>query len=123
MQFCLHYAFETEEKARMMLQNVAGRLRSGGRFIGTIPDASWIVKRVREQPEGVYRFGNSIYSIDFGDTLKEGVGKGLTKFGCRYMFHLVDAVDCPEYLVHWGTFETYKQSRISFHSWTNCFMI
>ncbi|KAI7874518.1 guanine-N(7)-methyltransferase [Lichtheimia hyalospora FSU 10163] len=110
MQFCLHYAFETEEKARMMLQNVAGRLRSGGRFIGTMPDASWIVKRVREQPKGVYRFGNSIYSIDFGDTLKEGVGKGLTKFGCRYMFHLVDAVDCPEYLVHWGTFETLAKS-------------
>lgn len=40
MQFCMHYAFETEEKARCMLGNVAHWLRPGGVFIGTIPNAS-----------------------------------------------------------------------------------
>lgn len=39
MQFCMHYAFETERKARCMLDNVARYLRPGGIFIGTIPNA------------------------------------------------------------------------------------
>lgn len=43
MQFCLHYSFETEEKARITLNNVTTNLRSGGIFIGTVPDANWIV--------------------------------------------------------------------------------
>lgn len=43
MQFCLHYSFETETKARMMLHNVTSQLKPGGVFIGTIPDAYWIV--------------------------------------------------------------------------------
>ena len=38
MQFCMHYAFESVQKARMMLENVSRWLRSGGRFIGTIPN-------------------------------------------------------------------------------------
>ncbi|KAI7908184.1 guanine-N(7)-methyltransferase domain-containing protein [Cokeromyces recurvatus] len=107
MQFCLHYAFETEKKARIMLNNVSSRLRKGGHFIGTIPDANWIVKRVREEPIGSFGFGNSIYSITF-DTIQDDEKKiktGFTPFGCKYMFHLVDAVDCPEYLVHFPTFE------------------
>lgn len=39
MQFCMHYAFETEEKVRMMLLNATQYLRPGGVFIGTIPNA------------------------------------------------------------------------------------
>lgn len=42
-QFALHYAFESEARARMMLQNIATRLKPGGYFIGTIPDANLIV--------------------------------------------------------------------------------
>ncbi|GAA5814517.1 hypothetical protein MFLAVUS_008014 [Mucor flavus] len=108
MQFCLHYAFENEKKARIMLQNVSSQLRSGGYFIGTMPDSNWIVKRVRQEPVNSFGFGNSIYSITFDDikdTDDERKKVGFTKFGCKYMFHLVDAVDCPEYLVHWPTFE------------------
>ncbi|KAI9483348.1 MAG: mRNA capping enzyme-domain-containing protein [Benjaminiella poitrasii] len=109
MQFCLHYAFENEKKARTMLENVSSRLSSGGHFIGTIPDANWIVKKVREEPVGSFGFGNRIYSITF-DNIQDSDDKtlrktGFTPFGCKYMFHLVDAVDCPEYLVHWPTFE------------------
>ncbi|OIW24912.1 guanine-N(7)-methyltransferase [Coniochaeta ligniaria NRRL 30616] len=46
MMFCMHYAFETEEKARQMLRNVAGALKKGGRFIGTIPNSDVIGGKV-----------------------------------------------------------------------------
>ncbi|KAI1205473.1 guanine-N(7)-methyltransferase [Annulohypoxylon truncatum] len=46
MMFCMHYAFESEEKARMMLQNVSGALKKGGRFIGCIPNSDVIGERV-----------------------------------------------------------------------------
>ena len=43
MQFCMHYAFETEAKARQMLDNVTRFLRPGGTFVGTIPNAEKLV--------------------------------------------------------------------------------
>ncbi|KAI1374442.1 guanine-N(7)-methyltransferase [Hypoxylon crocopeplum] len=46
MMFCMHYAFESEEKARMMLQNVSSSLKKGGRFIGCIPNSDVIGERV-----------------------------------------------------------------------------
>jgi mRNA (guanine-N7-)-methyltransferase len=39
MQFCMHYAFETAQKVRCMLDNVTTCLRTGGIFIGTIPNS------------------------------------------------------------------------------------
>jgi mRNA (guanine-N7-)-methyltransferase len=53
MMFCMHYAFETEEKARRMLQNVAGALKKGGRLIGAIPDSDVISDRVRQFNERI----------------------------------------------------------------------
>ncbi|GAB1315747.1 mRNA cap guanine-N7 methyltransferase [Madurella fahalii] len=46
MMFCMHYAFETEEKARQMLKNVSGALKKGGRFIGCIPNSDVISSKV-----------------------------------------------------------------------------
>ena len=43
MQFCMHYAFESEVKARTMLRNVATWLRPSGMFIGTIPNAQQLM--------------------------------------------------------------------------------
>ena len=43
MQFCMHYAFETEERARCMLDNVSRWLRPGGVFVGTIPNAGQLL--------------------------------------------------------------------------------
>src|SRR5258706_10637881 len=43
MQFCMHYAFETETAVHQMLDNVARYLRKGGRFIGTIPNAEFLM--------------------------------------------------------------------------------
>ncbi|KAK0707558.1 mRNA capping enzyme-domain-containing protein [Lasiosphaeris hirsuta] len=48
MMFCMHYAFESEHKARQMLKNVAGALKKGGRFIGCIPNSDVIGSRVEE---------------------------------------------------------------------------
>jgi mRNA (guanine-N7-)-methyltransferase len=41
-QFCIHYAFDSEERVRMLLKNVTDRLRPGGVFVATVPDAYWI---------------------------------------------------------------------------------
>lgn len=46
--FTMHYAFESEEKARQMLQNVAGALKKGGRFLGVGPNSDVISARVVE---------------------------------------------------------------------------
>lgn len=43
MQFCMHYAFETEQKVRCMLENVGRYLRKGGIFIGTVPNADFLL--------------------------------------------------------------------------------
>ncbi|KAK0667965.1 mRNA capping enzyme-domain-containing protein [Cercophora samala] len=48
MMFCMHYAFETEQKARQMLKNVAGALKKGGRLIGCIPNSDVISAKVEE---------------------------------------------------------------------------
>ena len=39
MQFCIHYAFESEEKARQMLENVTMFLAPEGLLVGTMPDS------------------------------------------------------------------------------------
>ena len=43
LQFCMHYAFESEDKVRMMLANVAEWMKPGGRFIGTVPNGRWLL--------------------------------------------------------------------------------
>ncbi|KAK4219988.1 mRNA cap guanine-N7 methyltransferase [Rhypophila decipiens] len=48
MMFCMHYAFESEAKARQMLQNVSSALKKGGRFIGCIPNSDVIAARCEE---------------------------------------------------------------------------
>ena len=42
MMFCMHYAFESEAKAKGMLANVAGSLKKGGRFLGVAPNSDAI---------------------------------------------------------------------------------
>ncbi|CAG8670763.1 16827_t:CDS:2 [Dentiscutata erythropus] len=100
MQFCLHYSFETENKARMALKNASSNLKEGGLFIGTVTDANWIVKKLKTLDPKALEFGNSIYSIVFEQKHE------FPTFGHKYRFNLEDAInDCPEYLVHFPTFE------------------
>ncbi|CAI5460914.1 unnamed protein product [Closterium sp. Yama58-4] len=96
-QFALHYSFETEQRARCGLRNIAALLRPGGKFIGTIPDANVLVHKLRASPN--LRFGNSVYSIEFAAEFADKKFPCSRPYGIRYEFRLEDAVDCPEWLV------------------------
>ncbi|KAF9227991.1 hypothetical protein BS17DRAFT_747026 [Gyrodon lividus] len=101
MQFCMHYAFETSQKARCMLRNASQYLRKGGVFLGTIPNADQLIERLDALPPSAadLSFGNSVYRIRFEDRQSRPL------FGHRYHFFLRDAVeDVPEYIVDWDNF-------------------
>ena len=123
----MHYAFETLQKARCMLDNVTRYLRRGGIFIGTIPNSEMLLYVltyravscqffpcfVREQLDRIpadvedKSFGNSVYKITFENSTERPL------YGHRYWFYLQDAVEnVPEYIVHWDTF---VQCASSFH--------
>lgn len=92
-QFAFHYCFESLKQAECMIRNAAECLRTGGYFIGTIPDAKDIMKRQRQADSNT--FGNDIYQITF---LCDADSPPL--FGAKYNFKLEGVVDCPEFLVH-----------------------
>merc|ERR1711962_31139 len=96
-QFAFHYSFESYAQAEMMLKNACERLRVGGYFIGTTPDAYELVKRIKTSDDG--SFGNGVYKITAEDK------ENFPLFGSKYMFHLEGVVDCPEFLVHFPTLE------------------
>jgi len=101
MQFCMHYAFETVQKARIMLENVSRWLRPGGVFVGTIPNADQLLQRLDALPDDTedLSFGNSVYKIQFDERETKPI------FGHKYWFFLQDAVEnVPEYIVRWQNF-------------------
>lgn len=126
--FAIHYAFETEEKTRQMLRNVAGCLKKGGRFIGVCPNSDVISTHVAafhkerkdtevvkpaepEAPEDgeveeVARaeWGNDIYHVKFpAATPEDGVFR--PPFGWKYSYFMKEAVEeVPEYVVPWEAF-------------------
>ncbi|KAI7956820.1 hypothetical protein MJO28_003915 [Puccinia striiformis f. sp. tritici] len=108
LQFCMHYAFENETKARMMLDNVSKYLITGGVMIGTIPDPDFLVQGwercSQASNEKNPSFGNSVYQIRFPYSLRSRDQLDQV-YGNRYSFYLQDAVeDIPEYLVLWEPF-------------------
>ncbi|KAF3921931.1 hypothetical protein ABW20_dc0101869 [Dactylellina cionopaga] len=106
LMFCMHYAFESEDKIKGMLRNVSGSLRRGGRFIGTIPSSEKIYEGI--QKDG-HEFGNSLYKVSFPKTeasrkLPED-GTWRPAWGWKYSFFLEESVeDVPEYVVPWEAF-------------------
>ncbi|XP_055826158.1 mRNA cap guanine-N7 methyltransferase 1-like isoform X2 [Solanum dulcamara] len=102
-QFAMHYSWSTEAHARRALANVSALLRPGGIFIGTMPDANIIIKKLREA-EG-QTFGNSVYWIRFDEEFSEKKFKSSYPFGIKYKFHLEDAIDCPEWIVPFHVFK------------------
>ncbi|KAJ7905295.1 mRNA capping enzyme-domain-containing protein [Mycena olivaceomarginata] len=101
MQFCMHYAFESIQKARCMLENVSKWLRPGGTFIGTIPNADQLLENLAGVPPDApdLTFGNEVYKIRFEDRTHTPL------FGHKYWFYLQDAVEnVPEYVVKWDNF-------------------
>ncbi|KAF1382115.1 hypothetical protein PFLUV_G00161100 [Perca fluviatilis] len=96
-QFVYHYSFESEQKADMMLRNACERLKPGGFFIGTTPDAFELVKRLEASDS--LSFGNEVFKVSFQS-------KGVYPlFGCQYHFSLEDVVNVPESLVYFPLFE------------------
>lgn len=103
-QFAMHYAFESEVRVRQFLLNVTERLRPGGFFIGTTPDANVLVEKLYSFPDG--KFGNGVYQIQFENPLEARNFHQNKPFGIRYFFTLGDkVVNCPEFLVHFPTLE------------------
>lgn len=132
--FTMHYAFETEQKARQMLQNVAGALKKGGRFIGVGPNSDVISAKVAEyhskrkstreakegeegkasenvaaedgevEDEDIPEWGNSIYRVRFPGKTPED-GVFRPPFGWKYSYFMEEAVEeIPEYVVPWEAF-------------------
>lgn len=105
LQFCMHYAWESVQKARVMLDNVSRYLRKGGVFIGTIPDSRELRDRMAQSPHPEDRsFGNRYYKVVFDQI------ETFPAFGNRYTFFLEDAVEnVPEYVVDFQVFEDLAQ--------------
>ncbi|KAK5083418.1 mRNA cap guanine-N7 methyltransferase [Lithohypha guttulata] len=62
MMFTMHYSFESQEKVEMMLRNVSGALKKGGRLIGVCPNSDVISERVKDwftKNPGTYRPENA----------------------------------------------------------------
>ncbi|SNX85622.1 related to RNA (guanine-N7-) methyltransferase [Melanopsichium pennsylvanicum] len=101
LQFCMHYAWEDTQKARVMLDNVSRYLRKGGVFVGTIPDSRELRDRMDSSAHPEDRsFGNRYYKVAFDQI------DSWPAFGNRYTFFLEDAVEnVPEYVVDFDVFE------------------
>lgn len=118
IQFALHYLFQTEQRALTFFRNIANRLAPGGVFLGTIPDAAVLVRRLRDlQPGGPpatgqvapqqLKFGNTHYSVEFTPASSFAQWRiGNHPYGIRYTFYLAESVDkVDEYLVPWELLE------------------
>lgn len=90
-QFSFHYAFESEESVRTALLNISSALKSGGKFIATVPNSSELISRANKLGN---KFGNELYTVNMiSNPNKE-------QYGIEYLFTLVDSVDtCPEYMI------------------------
>lgn len=109
MQFCMHYAFSSEENVESMLENVSKSLKVGGMFVGTIPSSDFIKWKLKKLKDGELKWGNSLYSVTFPDLSCFDKEKGNFKepFGNVYNYYLKDAVeDVPEYVVPFEKFRS-----------------
>jgi mRNA (guanine-N7-)-methyltransferase len=132
--FAMHYSFESEAKVRMMLRNVAGSLKKGGRFIGVVPNSDVCTKNIQkwfknkaasnlesngdvdgapdtkedgEADEEGPTWGNSIYKVRFPiDPVRplQADGSFRPPFSWKYTYWMAEAVDVPEFVVPWEAF-------------------
>ncbi|KAG2271601.1 hypothetical protein Bca52824_066156 [Brassica carinata] len=65
----------------------------------TMPDANliWFFVYIEYTAEGL-EIANSVYWIRFGEWFSQKKFKSSSPFGIKYVFHLEDAVDCPEWI-------------------------
>nr|AEE62767.1 unknown [Dendroctonus ponderosae] len=98
-QFAFHYSFESLPQANCWFKNVSECLQAGGYFIGTMVDSNEIIARYRKSETD--SFGNNVFEVrelNF-DAAKPPL------FGGKYNFELFGIINCPEFLVHFPTFE------------------
>lgn len=138
--FTMHYAFESEEKVKMMLRNVAGSLKKGGRFIGVVPNSDVCAEHIRtwfaekeaakkpqngtqggpkedgeaddDEQEGP-TWGNSLYKVRFPiDPVRplQPDGSFRPPFSWKYTYWMAEAVDVPEFVVPWEAFRAIAES-------------
>lgn len=90
-QFVIHYSFENEARATMMIRNLCECVRKGGYVIGTTVNSEVLRERLDDSESN--SFGNSVYKVTFDskDDFKD--------FGHRYNFHLEGVVDCHEFVM------------------------
>ena len=137
MMFSMHYSFESEDKVKNMLRNVAGSLKKGGRFIGVVPNSDslaenvkiWFDKSGKSKADGEANgeksateeegpnWGNSIYSVRFPPSSTEALtpdASGAVSFrpptGWKYTYWMAEAVDVPEFVVPWEAFRAICES-------------
>uniref|UniRef100_A0AAF5DFF7 mRNA cap guanine-N(7) methyltransferase n=2 Tax=Strongyloides stercoralis TaxID=6248 RepID=A0AAF5DFF7_STRER len=107
-QFSLHYAFESEQKARQMLQNATENIKKGGYFIGTIPNANLLISLLKKN-KSIY-FKNKVCNLSYlgiegknqteEERLADIMDSKIPLFGAKIDWQLDNLVNCPEYLVH-----------------------
>ncbi len=61
--FAMHYFFEHESGLHKFLSNVSSILRPGGIFVGIVPDAAVIIRRIRRRTRKDVVIGNGLYTI------------------------------------------------------------
>jgi len=109
-QFVYNYSFDTYPRAEAMLTNACKYLKIGGFFIGTMPNANEVMKRLKLSESGD-EFGNDVFRVKMTKSVNWPEGRNIPPegvvpiFGAEYNFSLESVVDCPEYLVHFGTFK------------------
>lgn len=93
MQFCMHYMFDSEESALNLFSNISRRLKNGGIFLCTIPDANVIVKRFREKGRWNKNLKNFVVDNKYYSmTIDELSFEKNRLFGLKYGFYLEEAV-------------------------------
>lgn len=116
----LQHSFSSAEQAKQWIHNAAVSLRKGGVFVGIIPDANVIVKRLQAAVSNTSSSAsatasttveNPAYSIDLSEASAEG-GPDASPFGHQYRFRLggasAKAAGDPgddEYLLHFPTLQ------------------
>jgi len=96
-QFSIHYGFESEEQAKILLSNACENVKVGGYFLGTTLNSNELIRRLRKSQQekndkSLKLFGSDVYKIDFEKA------DSFSEFGCKYHFKLDGVVNCPEFL-------------------------
>ena len=64
-QYACHYAFESEAKLRILLENASKRLCYGGMFFGTIPNGEFIVETMLKKGERKWK--TEYFAVEFSE--------------------------------------------------------